>query len=176
MGALTALAELEAGPLPFQVVCGVSAGAINGSALAAEADDFHRAVQHLADTWMEAHALPCLPHRLAEPGLDRLGVVPRADLGGVRSHGATTTCWTPSRSGALAKEIDFPGSTTTSPPGPAPGRGGVGHQLRHRHLGELLRRQPHGEARARSRRLGVRGPITVEQVMASAAIPIFFLR
>jgi NTE family protein len=27
---------------------------------------------------------------------------------------------------------------------------------------------------ARSRRLGVRGPITVEQVMASAAIPIFF--
>ncbi|MGZ6080280.1 MAG: patatin-like phospholipase family protein, partial [Myxococcaceae bacterium] len=53
VGALQALAELFGnGPLPFPVVCGVSAGAINGSSLAAEADDFPGAVKHLADTWL----------------------------------------------------------------------------------------------------------------------------
>jgi len=50
VGALTALAELFGpGPLPFPVVCGVSAGAINGSALAAQAENFPLAVRHLAE-------------------------------------------------------------------------------------------------------------------------------
>src|SRR5262249_56317323 len=54
VGGLAGLGGLVgAGPLPFPVVCGVSAGAINGSALAAQADNFPLAVRHLSDTWLQ---------------------------------------------------------------------------------------------------------------------------
>ncbi|HEU4516146.1 MAG TPA: patatin-like phospholipase family protein [Steroidobacteraceae bacterium] len=37
--------------LPFQVLCGTSAGAINATVLAAHADDFHRGASELARVW-----------------------------------------------------------------------------------------------------------------------------
>jgi NTE family protein len=40
-------------PLPFQVVCGTSAGAINAAVLAAGAKDFHAAAAALAKVWNE---------------------------------------------------------------------------------------------------------------------------
>ena len=57
VGVLRALMRLrreagaDAGPNPFDVICGTSAGAINAAALACRADDAERAVQDLCAVW-----------------------------------------------------------------------------------------------------------------------------
>ena len=44
------------GPNPFPILSGTSAGAINAAALASGADDFDKAVAHMAHTWQHIHA------------------------------------------------------------------------------------------------------------------------
>ena len=62
VGVLSALARLrrESGTdlqrNPFAVICGTSAGAINGAALACQADRFDAAVEVLSRVWREFHA------------------------------------------------------------------------------------------------------------------------
>ncbi len=62
VGVLDALRELlrEAGHhpdrLPFDVICGTSAGAMNAAALATHCDDFHGAVGQLLSIWSSFHA------------------------------------------------------------------------------------------------------------------------
>ena len=53
VGALRAIADLcpRRGPLPFPIVCGTSAGAINAATVASHADDFRRGVARLARWW-----------------------------------------------------------------------------------------------------------------------------
>jgi NTE family protein len=52
VGALRALAELHRDrPLPFEVVAGISAGAINGVVMACAANDFRAGAAALAQTW-----------------------------------------------------------------------------------------------------------------------------
>ena len=53
VGALRAIAQLQARgtPLPFPIVCGTSAGAINAATIAMHADDFRRGVARLARWW-----------------------------------------------------------------------------------------------------------------------------
>jgi NTE family protein len=53
VGALRAIAQLHArgAPLPFPIVCGTSAGAINAATIAMHADDFRRGVARLARWW-----------------------------------------------------------------------------------------------------------------------------
>jgi len=53
VGALRAIVEVVGSTQnPFPVITGVSAGAINGAALAASADDFAGGVRRLAETWL----------------------------------------------------------------------------------------------------------------------------
>src|SRR5258706_15702811 len=53
VGVLQALKEMLPDPKvnPFQIICGTSAGAGNAGALAVNADDFGRAVDHLLEVW-----------------------------------------------------------------------------------------------------------------------------
>ncbi|MDI9651069.1 patatin-like phospholipase family protein, partial [Burkholderia cenocepacia] len=57
VGVLKALAEIarEADPqrhtLPFAIVCGSSAGAINATSIASHADDFSHGVRRLLEFW-----------------------------------------------------------------------------------------------------------------------------
>lgn len=53
VGVLRAVSEILGSPNanPFQVICGTSAGAINASLLACESDRFHDGVQLLGDLW-----------------------------------------------------------------------------------------------------------------------------
>ena len=57
VGVLKALAEFcPVGCLvPFRIICGTSAGAINASALASRADHFQHAVAELLDVWENFH-------------------------------------------------------------------------------------------------------------------------
>ena len=58
VGVLRALAHIlpHGIPNPFPIVCGTSAGAINAAAVAAGANDFHRAVRRLQLVWRNFHA------------------------------------------------------------------------------------------------------------------------
>ena len=62
VGVLKAIAQIRrdcgqaAGPNPFPVIAGTSAGAINAAALACGADDFDAAVRRLCDVWENFHA------------------------------------------------------------------------------------------------------------------------
>jgi NTE family protein len=176
VGALTALAELfGSGPLPFPVVCGVSAGAINGSALAAEAEDFPRAVQHLADTWLKLS-----PNQVYRT--DSLSLV---SIGSGWFRGLTSGGTQPARRynhlldtqplrELLAREIPFPRIHENVASGLVRGVAVSATNYVTGTSVSFFDASSGVRPWARSRRLGVRGPITVEQVMASAAIPIFF--
>jgi NTE family protein len=53
VGAIRALAEIRGpGPSPFNVISGVSAGAVNGVSLAAGAEDFRGAAERLGALWL----------------------------------------------------------------------------------------------------------------------------
>lgn len=176
VGALRALAELFGnGPLPFQVVTGVSAGAINGSSLAAGADDFPGAVKHLGDTW-----LALTPDRVYRTDALSLVSIGSGWFRGLTAGGAHP----PRRYNHL---LDT-----------APLRELLGREIRFDRIRENVERgllralaisatnyetgtsvtffdgPPELKPWARSRRMGVRTGITLDQVMASAAIPIFF--
>lgn len=58
VGVLKAIAELlpRHAHNPFPVICGTSAGALNAAAIAANAQNFRRAVQYLTSTWKNFHA------------------------------------------------------------------------------------------------------------------------
>ena len=58
VGVLKAIAEFlpRHAHNPFPVICGTSAGALNAAALAANAQNFRKAVQYLANTWKNFHA------------------------------------------------------------------------------------------------------------------------
>jgi NTE family protein len=176
VGALRALAELFGnGPLPFPVVCGVSAGAINGSSLAAEADDFPRAVKHLSDTWLA----------LTPDHVFRTDALSLVSIGSGWFRGLTAGGAQPPR--RYNHLLDT-----------APLRELLGREIRFEAIRENVERglvrgvavsatnyetgtsvtffdgAPETRTWARSRRMGVRTPITLDQVMASASIPIFF--
>ena len=73
VGVLRALARLTArgAPLPFAILCGTSAGAINAATLALAADDFRQGVARLVRWWRRVDA----------------GAVYRADLASLSRHG-----------------------------------------------------------------------------------------
>lgn len=175
-GALLALAELSgARELPFRVLTGVSAGAINAAYLAAHADDFPRAARALRDFWRRL-----TPDRVYRTDTRRLVSVGGAwlrdlSLGGLLGAGPTNFL------------LDT-----------APLRRLLAEHLPLARIGEHLSAgRLHGlavtatnyltgtaitffEAGAgarpwtRSTRLGRRTDVRLEHVLASAAIPLFF--
>ena len=176
VGALQALAELfGSGPLPFQIVCGVSAGAITGSSLAAEADDFPRAVQHLSDTWLALN--PDQVYRTDALSLVSIGSGWFRGLtaGGTQAprrynHLLDTA---PLRE-LLAREIRFERVRENVERGLLRGIAVSATSYETGTSVSFFDAAPDVHPWARSRRMGVRGPISLDQVMASAAIPIFF--
>ena len=58
VGVLRAIAELlpKDAPCPFQIICGTSAGAINAASLACFADNFRSAVVRISSVWHNFHA------------------------------------------------------------------------------------------------------------------------
>jgi NTE family protein len=176
VGVLQSLAEISPpGQLPFDVVAGISAGAINGIAVASGAEDFREAVKRLSDTWNSL-----TPDRIFRTGALRL-----ASIG---------TRWIRdlSAGGLVGKSgINFLLDS-------APLRDLLRHEIPVRRMRRHLRAgRLHAVAVSatnyhtgvgvtffegaggvepwlRSTRMGIRQRITLEHVMASAAIPVFF--
>lgn len=176
VGAIRALAEIVGpGPIPFDVMSGISAGAINGVVLATGAEDFRRAAERLAATWSAL-----TPDRVYRTGALRLASI------GTRWMRELTAGGLFGKSG-INYLLD-----------PAPLRELVGTGIP---IGRMRRHLRAGRLRGvavsatnyhtgsgvtffegaadlrpwtRSTRIGVRSRITVDHIMASAAIPVFF--
>jgi NTE family protein len=176
VGAVRALSEiLGPGPLPFDVLSGISAGAINGIVLAAGAGDFPRAAELLRATW--AGLTPDRVYRTGALKLASIGTRWVADLsvGGVLGKRGINYLLDPSPLRALV-ESGIP----------------IGRMRRHLRSGRLRGVavsatnyhtgsgvtffEGAAEVRpwTRSTRIGVRARITADHIMASAAIPVFF--
>jgi NTE family protein len=176
VGALRALSEIiDCEALPFRVIAGLSAGAINAAALAAGAADFREAALKLTRTWLSL--TPERVYRTDARALASVGVQWMKDvttggvLGAVRSNHLLDTA--PLRE-LLTDEIDV-------------------HQIEAHLLSGNLRGValsttcyrtgstvtffdgvPGIELWERRNRISCRGRLEIDHVMASAAIPVFF--
>jgi NTE family protein len=176
VGAMRALCEiLGPGPLPFDVVAGISAGAINGVALATGAEDFVAATERLRATW--SRLTPDRVYRTGALKLASIGSRWIRDLstGGLIGRNSINYLLDPAPLRHLI-ETEIP----------------IGRMRRHLRAGRLrgvavsatnyhtgsgvtfFEGAVDIEPWTRSTRIGVRSRVTVDHVMASAAIPVFF--
>jgi NTE family protein len=176
VGAIRALADiLGPGPLPFDVMSGISAGAINSVVLATGAEDFAGSAERLRATWAAL-----TPDRVYRTGPLRLAAI--------------GTHW--------IRDLSFGGLLGKSGINflldPAPLRELITHGIP---LGRMRKHLRSGRLRGiavsatnyhtgsgvtffegatdlkpwtRTNRIGVRARITSDHIMASAAIPMFF--
>ncbi|MBM4363990.1 MAG: patatin-like phospholipase family protein [Deltaproteobacteria bacterium] len=176
VGALQGIAEiLGEERTPFRVMAGISAGAINTSALAIGADSFAAAVARLRDVWMSL--TPDRVYRTDLPRLSGIGLQWMKDLatGGKLGRSSVTHLLdtSPLRK-LLEKQLDM---------------SQIGEQVRRGILrgyavsatnyftgstNTFFDAAPGVKTWVRRGRLSIRGPVGVEHVMASAAIPVFF--
>jgi NTE family protein len=176
VGAIKAFAEIvPKGSQPFDVLSGISAGAINAVALGTLQDDFHRAADRLLATW--SALTPDRVYRTGALRLARIGSRWLRDLstGGLIGRSGINYLLDPAPLRELIeKELLF------------------GRMRRHIRAGRLrgvavsatnyntgngvtfFEAAPDVQAWTRSTRIGVPARISADHVMASAAIPVFF--
>lgn len=184
VGVLKAIAQIRrerghaAGPNPFPVITGTSAGAINAAALACRADDFDAAVQALCEVWQNIHAEQV--YRADSLGVIRTG----ARWLTMMSIGWVIARWRQARPRSLLDNAPLEGllkrliDTERLRP-----------MMRDGHLHALgVTASSYGSGLhvtfydavddivpwTRSQRIAVRGAITVAHLLASSAIPFVF--
>ena len=176
VGVLQAIAEItQAKESPFQVITGVSAGAINSAYLMSRADQFGTAVKGLWDLWtnLESERIyrsdPAAVATLGSRWLQTLG------LGGMftQSRANHLLSTQPLRE-LLERELHLdriPGYLKSGH------LRGVSFSATNYLTGTAISffdGAPAIEEWVRSTRIGVRTTLTVDHVMASSAIPVFF--
>jgi NTE family protein len=176
VGVLRALAEIIPDRVanPFPIICGTSAGAINATALAADAADFRRAVRRLMYVWKNfqvSHVYRADPWgAFYNSARWILGVA----SGGLFTRGPVSLLDNAPLVELLHRYLDFPAiqrsiddghlvalSVTCS--GYSSGQSVTFYQ------GEAAL-----EPWQRARRIGVPMPITLEHLLASSALPFIF--
>ncbi len=175
-GALRAIARMvRPGPMPFDVLAGISAGAINAVAVGSGAEDFQATAERLANSWKGL--TPDRVYRTGALGLARIGTRWILDLSAGGLFGRSGINYlldaAPLRE-HLEREIP------------------LGRLRRHLRAGLLrgvavsatnyqtgmgvsfFEGDPAIRPWTRSSRLGLRARLTLDHVMASASIPVFF--
>ena len=176
VGAVRAMAEiLGPGPIPFDVLAGISAGAINSVVLGCGAEDFGRAAERLQATWAAL-----TPDRVFRTGALKLAGTGsrwiRALAAGGLGHGRGINVLldsSPLRA-LLAREVPLGRLRRHLRAGRLRG---VALSATNYHTGagiSFFEGAADIQPWTRSSRVGVRGRLTVDHVMASAAIPLFF--
>jgi NTE family protein len=176
VGAIRALSEIAGpGPIPFNVLAGISAGAINAVVLGCGAEDFAGSAERLRATW--AGLTPESVYRTGALRLASIGSRWIRDLsaGGLIGKSGINYLLDPAPLRDLLQHA-IP----------------IGRMRRHLRAGRLrgvalsatnyhtgsgvtfFEGAADIEPWTRSTRIGVRARLTVDHVMASAAIPVFF--
>lgn len=176
VGALMALAELLGDrTLPFSILVGTSSGAITSSLLAARARDFSVAVDRLADFWRRIR--PQDVYRTDAATLARVGATWMMDLslaGLVGRHRRKALLMSDPLRALLQERLDMDLVHQNI-------RQGLVHGLALTTTGygngqgvTFFDGSPDVKPWVRSTRAGVRQRLTLDHVMASSAIPLFF--
>jgi NTE family protein len=176
VGAVQALSELSGpGPSPFDIFVGLSAGAINCTSLASNNDDFQGASRLLTETWRALH--PDSVYSTEVRTLANIGAHLLKDLtlGGVVGVSEVNFLLdtAPLRK-MLAARIDFPRIRALIERGLVHG---VAVSATNYLTGSIVTTfdgTPDITPWYRTDRIAVRGSVTLDHVMASAAIPMFF--
>ena len=160
---------------PFNIVTGLSAGAINSTALAIGADDFPAATEHLTDTWMSLS--PERVYRTDVASLSSVGLRWLKDLstGGVLGKSrATYLLDTAPLRELLGRELDTTRLSIHYDSGLLRGTAVSATNYLTGTTVTFFDGDPSVEPWIRHGRIAVREPIGVDHVAASSAIPIFF--
>ncbi len=176
VGAIRALAEIVGpGPLPFDVLTGISAGAINAVGLATGAEDFPAVAERLAATW--AALTPDRVYRTGALRHARIGTSWLRDLSTgslVRKTGINYLLDSAPLRNLIEKELSLVRMRRHLRAGRIHG---VAVSATNYHTGDgvtFFEAPPDVPTWARSTRVGVRARISAAHIMASAAIPVFF--
>jgi len=176
VGVLRALREIVGpGPSPFDVLTGLSAGAVNCAALAAGVADFNATVEQLTRTWLSV--TPDAVYRTDVTSLTALGVRWLKDLttGGVLGAGRSRSLLDtrPLRE-LVAREIDLSGLADHFASGALRA---VAFSATNYLTGTTVTffdGVPALSPWARHNRISERATLTIDHVLASTAIPVFF--
>lgn len=175
VGALRALGEIVGGSQPFQVLVGASAGAINSAGLAIHADDYTAGVAHLLATWRLLS--PDQVYRTDYKSLVAIGAkwVQQLSSGGLVGKASVNALLdtAPLRE-LLARTLDMRRIRTHAQAGHLHG---VALTATSYHSGTAVTFFDGAAGISpwvRSTRIGSRAELSVEHVLASSAIPMFF--
>ena len=176
VGALQALSEITgATTSPFSIVAGVSAGAINSAAVAVGADDFPGATRELRETWLSL--TPDLVYRTDSPKLISVGArwIKELTAGGVlgRSRANYLLDTAPLRE-LLRRRIDLSRVPLHFRSGLLRGVAFSATNYLSGTTVTFYDGAPELEPWIRHDRIAFRETLTIDHVMASAAIPVFF--
>jgi NTE family protein len=174
-GALRALAELLGPHHTFPVIAGVSAGAINAAALAARAGDFRSAAHELCGLW--AGLQPESVYRTDVRSLARIGSRWIRDIAGgglLGRSGVNHLLDTSPLRGLLTARLGLERLPARLADGSLRGLAVTATSYATGTALSFFDGAPDLQPWARSTRIGVRETITLDHVMASAAIPVFF--
>jgi NTE family protein len=176
VGALRGLIEiLGQKTSPFSIMTGVSAGAINSTALAIGADDFPAAIERLAETWMTL--TPDRVYRTDTPKLAALGMRWLKDVttGGVLGPSrATYLLDTAPLHELLVNALDTGRLSQHYASGVLRGAAVTATNYLTGTTVTFFDGDPSVKPWIRHGRIALREQIGVDHVFASAAIPIFF--
>lgn len=179
VGVIQALAEITgAEQTPFSVMTGVSAGAINASYMMSRADQFSLAAKGLWDLWMNLnseHVYRTDAASIATLGSKWLGTVGMGGVSGIfGERKANHLLNTQPLRELLQQELNLDKLPQFFKSGILKG---VSVSVTNYLTGTAISFYDGDESLQpwlRSTRIGVRAPLTVEHVMASSAIPVFF--
>lgn len=175
-GVLACICEMLPDPTrnPFPILCGTSAGAINAATIACQADNFRSAVESLNDVWRNMRARD----------------VYRADPLGVAASGARWLSslmlgWFVKKSPRslldndplrqlLGRRLDFRNIDVAIASGALHAVSITASGYTSGHSISFFQARAEVEAWVRTHRFGSRDRLTVEHLMASAAIPFVF--
>jgi NTE family protein len=176
VGAVRALAEIAGpGPSPFEVITGVSAGAVNGVSLAAGADDFRGAAARLSALWLDL--APEKVYRTDAARLLGVGTRWMRELGGGGLLGASDINFlldtSPLRE-YLRRHLPVPRMRRHIRTGVLRGVAVSATNYHNGHAVTFFDGTAEVQPWVRSTRIGVREHLKLDHVMASSAIPVIF--
>jgi NTE family protein len=177
-GVLKRIGEIpafRAGPSPFAVVTGASAGAINGAAVAAGAAGFHEVTQQLAALWSELQVEQVFRTDALSLGWGALGLLRDMVLGGFLGRTITQALFdTAPLLQFLTTRLPLDGIATSIRQGDL---FAVAVSATSYHSGRsftFVQGRSGHPVWHKSRRVVLPVELTIDHVMASAAIPLVF--
>jgi NTE family protein len=161
-------------PNPFPILCGTSAGAINATALASSATDFHRAVRRLLLVWKHFHASQI--YRADAPGVLATGLrwLTALTVGGLGKDNPNSLLDNSPLEKLLRNVLDLEGVQQAIDTGALRALSVTVSGYTSGQSVTFYQGVPGLQDWQRARRIGVAAPIGIEHLMASSSLPFIF--